>query len=73
MLIWLRSDWQRPEATYPAGSLLATDYEQFLAGTADLRVVFAPDARTSLGHFAWTRRNLLVLGQFRDTAAAPAR
>ena len=61
MLIWLRSDWQRPEATYPAGSLLAADYEKFLAGTAELRVVFAPDARTSLGHFAWTRSRLVLV------------
>ena len=35
------------DANYPAGSLLIADYEEFLAGTAELQVVFEPDAHTT--------------------------
>ena len=44
-----------------AGSLLAADYDEFLAGTAELSVVFEPDAHTSLHQYAWTRDRLLLV------------
>ena len=44
-----------------AGSLLVADYEQYIAGTAELRVIFEPDAHTSLGHYAWTRDRLILV------------
>jgi prolyl oligopeptidase len=61
LMIALKSDWHRADTTYVAGSLLVTDYEQFLAGTAELRVIFEPDARTSLGNYAWTRDKLVLV------------
>ncbi len=61
LLIELRTDWEYRGTPYPAGALLAADYEEFLAGTAELQVVFAPDERTCLGHYAWTRDRLLVV------------
>ena len=61
LTIWLRTDWARADGTYVAGSLLVADYEQFLAGTAELRVMFEPDAHTSLGQYAWTRDRLVVV------------
>jgi prolyl oligopeptidase len=61
MTIWLRTDWLRAGTRYVAGSLLVADYEQFLAGTAELRVIFEPDAHTSLGQYAWTRDRLVVV------------
>lgn len=66
LLIELRTDWHRPdlsggEAVYPAGSLLAADYEQFLNGTAELTVVFAPDERTCLHQYAWTKDRLVMV------------
>ena len=61
MTIWLRTDWLRAGTRYVAGSLLVADYDQFLAGTAELRVVFEPDAHTSLGQYAWTRDRLVVV------------
>ncbi|MGV1087757.1 MAG: prolyl oligopeptidase family serine peptidase [Mycobacterium sp.] len=66
LLIELRTDWHRPtvlggEETYRAGSLLAADYERFLDGTAELSVVFAPDDRTCLHQYAWTRDRLLMV------------
>lgn len=61
LLIELRTDWYRGDATYAAGSLLAADYDEFLAGTAELVVVFEPDEHTCLNHYAWTRDKLVVV------------
>ncbi|OBB92473.1 prolyl oligopeptidase family protein [Mycobacterium sp. 852002-40037_SCH5390672] len=61
LLIELRSDWSLGNATYTAGSLLAANYEQFLAGTAQLQVVFEPDEHTALNHYAWTKDRLLIV------------
>ncbi|ODR11646.1 prolyl oligopeptidase [Mycolicibacillus koreensis] len=61
LLIELRSEWLTGTASYRAGSLLAADYDQFLAGSAALRVVFEPDDHTALHHYAWTRDALVVV------------
>ncbi|WP_239656367.1 prolyl oligopeptidase family serine peptidase [Mycobacterium riyadhense] len=61
LLIEPRTDWTRGTTTYTGGSLLAANYDEFLAGTAELQVVFAPDERTSLNHYAWTRDRLLIV------------
>jgi len=61
LLIELRTDWYTGSGVYPAGSLLAADYEQFLDGTAELSVVFSPDPHTCLHQYAWTRDRLLIV------------
>ncbi|MDA2891693.1 prolyl oligopeptidase family serine peptidase [Mycolicibacterium sp. BiH015] len=61
LLIELRTEWQYGTQIYPAGSLLAAEYEKFLGGTAELQVVFTPDAHTCLHHYAWTRDHLVVV------------
>jgi prolyl oligopeptidase len=61
LLIELRTDWFTGSASYTAGSLLAADYDEFLAGTAQLHVVFEPDTHTSLLHYAWTRERLVMV------------
>jgi prolyl oligopeptidase len=61
LLIELRSDWSFGNATYTAGSLLAANYEEFLAGTAQLQIVFEPDEHTALNHYAWTKDRLLIV------------
>lgn len=61
LLIELRTDWYTGSAQYRAGSLLAADYERFLDGTANLTVVFEPDAHTCLHQYAWTRDKLLMV------------
>ncbi|CPR11703.1 peptidase [Mycobacterium bohemicum DSM 44277] len=61
LLIELRTDWHLGSATYTAGSLLAANYDEFLAGTAQLAVVFEPDEHTALNHYAWTRDRLLMV------------
>ena len=61
LLIELRTDWLAGAADYPAGSLLAADYDEFLTGTAELAVVFRPDEHTCLHHYAWTRDKLILV------------
>jgi prolyl oligopeptidase len=61
LLIELRTDWYTADAQYTAGSLLAANYDEFLAGTAELAVVFKPDEHTCLNHYAWTRDKLIVV------------
>lgn len=61
LLVELRTDWTYGTQTYPAGSLIAAEYEQFLGGTAELHTVFTPDAHTCLHHYAWTRDRLVVV------------
>lgn len=61
LLIRPRTDWKIGSTTHTAGSLLAADYDEFLSGTAELAVVFEPDAHTSLENFAWTRDHLVLV------------
>jgi len=65
LLIELRTDWHYHYGSgaqhYPAGALLAADYDEFVSGTAELAVVFTPDPHTSLHHYAWTRDRLVVV------------
>ena len=61
LLIELRSEWSGGSSVYPAGSLLAADYEKFLDGTAELSVVFTPDERTCLHQYGWTRDRLVMV------------
>jgi len=61
ILIELRTDWYTGNAIYTAGSLLAADYDEFLSGTAELRVIFEPDEHTALNHYAWTKDRLLIV------------
>jgi len=61
LLIELRTDWDTGTASYQAGSLLAADYDEFLAGSAQLQVVFSPDEHTSLNHYAWTGDRLVMV------------
>jgi prolyl oligopeptidase len=61
ILIELRTDWHVGNATYAAGSLLASGYDEFISGTAQLHVVFEPDEHTALNHYAWTKDRLLIV------------
>jgi prolyl oligopeptidase len=61
LLIRPRSDWTVGATTYPAGSLLAAKYDEYLTGNAELSVVFEPDEHTSLENYTWTRDQLILV------------
>jgi prolyl oligopeptidase len=60
LLITLRSPWTLGGTTYPAGALLATDFDGFIAGARTMTVLFEPDAHTSLTYHSWTKDHLII-------------
>ena len=56
----LREPWTVGDETHPAGALLAADFDAFMAGSRQLRVLFTPTARTSLADATWTRHHLVL-------------
>jgi prolyl oligopeptidase len=56
----LRSDWQVGEKTYPAGALLAANFDAFMAGARDLEILFEPSERISLQSYSLTRSAVLL-------------
>lgn len=60
LLIRLRSPWVVGDTTHPAGALLVTRFDAFLAGQRELTVLFEPDARTALNGWRWTRNHLIL-------------
>ncbi|WP_079598300.1 prolyl oligopeptidase family serine peptidase [Arthrobacter sp. P2b] len=63
-----QQDWVLDGTTYPAGSLLAANFQDYLAGARDVLVLFTPDASTSLQSWSWTR-NFLLLNLLQDVSS----
>ena len=60
LTVQLRSAWKVGKTTYPGGSLLATRFDDFMAGKREFTVLFEPTATTSLAHYSWTRHHLIL-------------
>ncbi|WBB82441.1 prolyl oligopeptidase family serine peptidase [Micromonospora sp. WMMD882] len=60
LLVQLRSPWTVDGVTHPAGALLVTRFDAFLAGGRELTTLFRPDSRTALSSYAWTRHHLIL-------------
>lgn len=69
LAIELRDPWEHDGLTHPAGSLLLADLESFLANDTEssakttarsIAVAFAPDERTALAGFTFTRHALAM-------------
>jgi len=56
----LREPWTVGGKTYAAGSLLATKFDDFMAGKRDFDVLFTPTDKTSLAGFTWTKNHLVL-------------
>lgn len=65
LMVDLREDWSIGGTTYVAGSLLAMNFEDFVAGDRDFTVLFTPSATTSLAGASWTK-DYLVLNILND-------
>ncbi|TZF84283.1 S9 family peptidase [Lysobacter lacus] len=61
---WLTLELREPYTaggkTYPAGSMIAAKFDDFMAGKRDFEVLFAPDAHSSLAGATWTRHHLVL-------------
>ena len=55
-----RTPWTVGGRTYPAGSLLAARFDDFMAGKRELTVLFEPTPTTSLASYSWTRHHLIL-------------
>ncbi|MEO8937052.1 MAG: prolyl oligopeptidase family serine peptidase [Burkholderiaceae bacterium] len=66
ILITLRKAWAGgthglpASTTYPAGALLAIDFERFMAGERGFTMLFTPGPRKSLGQMIGTLNHLLI-------------
>src|SRR5690606_25478928 len=56
----LREPWTVGGKTYAAGSLIATRFEDFMAGKRDFEVLFAPTDTTSLASAVWTKSHVVL-------------
>ncbi|MDV8021682.1 prolyl oligopeptidase family serine peptidase [Rhodococcus sp. IEGM 1330] len=61
LLVRTMTPWTVGDRTYPAGALLAADFDEFTSGTIALTVLFTPDPHTSLHQYAWTENHLLLV------------
>jgi prolyl oligopeptidase len=60
LLVKPRTAWTVAGHTYPAGSLIATPFEAFMAGQRAFTVLFEPTPTTSLDTYTWTRHHLIL-------------
>jgi prolyl oligopeptidase len=60
LLIEPRSDWTVGGKTYKSGSLLAANFDDYMAGKRDITVLFEPTDTTALDGYSWTRHQLIV-------------
>jgi prolyl oligopeptidase len=60
LLVQPRSPWTPAGVTYPAGSLIATGFADFMDGGREFTVLFEPDRHTALDYHVWTRHHLIL-------------
>jgi prolyl oligopeptidase len=56
----LREPWEVDGKTYKAGALLATRFDDFMAGKRKFDVLFEPTDSTSLAGTTWTRNHVVL-------------
>lgn len=60
LLLQLRSAWTVGGTTYPSGALIATRFDDFMAGKREFTTLFAPDEHTALSSYSWTQHHLVL-------------
>lgn len=60
LTLQLRDPWEIGGKAYKAGSLLATKFDDYMAGKRDVELLFEPDEKSSLSSYAWTRSHLVL-------------
>lgn len=60
LLVEPRTAWTVGGKTFPSGSLVATKFDDFMAGKREFTVLFTPDEHTSLAGHSWTRHHLIL-------------
>jgi prolyl oligopeptidase len=60
LFVELRTPWTVAGQTYPAGALLAADFEEFMQGKRNLAVLFEPTDRKSLASYSPTKNYVIL-------------
>ncbi|WP_206860263.1 prolyl oligopeptidase family serine peptidase [Lysobacter changpingensis] len=60
LLLELREPYEAGGRTWPAGSLIATNFDAFIAGKREFTALFTPTERTSLSSYTWTKSHLVL-------------
>ncbi len=60
LLVETKSPWTIGDTTWPAGALLVTDFDNFMAGKHAFTALFTPDEHTALSSWSWTRHHLII-------------
>ena len=60
LLLELREAWTIDSKTYPAGSLLVSDFDRFLRGERAFEVLFEPSANTALSSVTTTKDHVVI-------------
>ncbi len=60
LLVRLRTDWTVAGTKYVAGSLMAARFDDYLAGTRALTLLFQPTKTVWLSDYSWTRHHLIL-------------
>ena len=60
LVVQTKSPWTTGGKTWPAGALLAMNFDDFMAGQRDFIALFTPDAHTALAGYSWTQHHLIL-------------
>lgn len=60
LLVELREPWKTGDTEWPAGSLIVTRFDDFMAGKREFNSLFTPTATTALSGHEWTRHHLVL-------------
>lgn len=60
LIVYLRSSWEVGGASYPAGAVIATDFDDFMAGGRDFSVVVEPGDGVTVEDVSATEDHLLI-------------
>ena len=60
LVVQTKSPWTTGGKTWPAGALLAMNFDEFMAGKRDFTALFTPDAHTALASHSWTQHHLIL-------------
>ncbi len=60
LIVYLRSPWEVGGTTYPAGAVISTDFDDFMAGGRDFAVVVQPTESVTVEDVSATESHLIV-------------
>jgi prolyl oligopeptidase len=60
LLVELKDDWVLSSVVLPSGSLVAINFEAFMAGSREFTQLFSPEPRVSMAGFTTTRNHVVI-------------